>query len=135
MTIIDTSTQERKLTERAMTISKPQMMAGGRPMPIIPQSLEDCYRLAAAVVKAGMTPKDIKTPEQATKIIMRGLEVGLTPFQALDKIALVNGRPTIWGDGALGLVLASGLCEDISERIEGQLQFAPRAVRAGLLLS
>lgn len=103
-----------------VTTIRPQMMAGGRPMPIIPQSLEDCYRLASAVIKAKMTPRGIDTPEQATIIIMRGLEVGLTPFQALDKIALVNGRPTIWGDGALGLVLASGLCEDLTEHIEGQ---------------
>ncbi|WP_245265880.1 recombinase RecT [Bradyrhizobium japonicum] len=51
--------------------------------------------------------------------IMRGMEVGLTPFMALDKIAIVNGRPTIWGDGAIGLVRGSGLCEFIKERIEG----------------
>lgn len=52
--------------------------------------------------------------------IMRGMEVGLTPMMALDKIAIVNGRPTIWGDGALGLVRASGLCEYVKETFEGE---------------
>jgi hypothetical protein len=44
----------------------------------------------------------------------------MTPFMALDKIAIVNGRPTIWGDGAIGLVRGSGLCEWIREKIEGE---------------
>ena len=43
--------------------------------------------------------------------IMHGLEVGLSPLSALQRIAVINGRPTIWGDGALALVKASGLCE------------------------
>jgi hypothetical protein len=51
--------------------------------------------------------------------IMHGLELGLTPMAALQRIAVVNGRPTIWGDGAIGLVRASGLAEYIKEWIEG----------------
>ena len=38
---------------------------------------------------------------------------------AMEKIALINGRPTIWGDGALALVMTNPLFEDIEERIEG----------------
>ncbi|PYE89641.1 hypothetical protein C7477_103149 [Phyllobacterium leguminum] len=51
--------------------------------------------------------------------IMQGMEVGLTPMAALQSIAVVNGRPTIWGDGAIGLVRGSGKLEWIKERIEG----------------
>lgn len=51
--------------------------------------------------------------------ILHGMEVGLSPMQALQRIAVVNGRPTIWGDGALALVQASGLAEEVSERIDG----------------
>jgi hypothetical protein len=51
--------------------------------------------------------------------IMHGLEVGLTPMAALQRIAVVNGRPTIWGDGAMGLVRGSGACEYIRETIAG----------------
>jgi hypothetical protein len=99
---------------------KPALMAGGRMQAIVPQSMEEAYRLAKAIVEARMAPKGIDSPEQIMIIIMRGLEVGMTPFQALDKIALVNGRPTIWGDGAVGLVRASGLCDYLKEWIEGE---------------
>ena len=47
--------------------------------------------------------------------IMHGLEVGLTPMCALQSIAVINGKPTIYGDGAIGLVRGSGLLEWIEE--------------------
>lgn len=99
--------------------ARPQLIAGGRPAAIVPQTMDEAYRMAKAVCLAGMAPKGMDTPEKAMIAIMRGLEVGLTPFQALDKIAVVNGRPTIWGDGAIGLVRGSGICEWIRERIDG----------------
>jgi len=98
---------------------RPQLAVGGKLSPIIPQTMDEAYRLAKAVCMAGMAPRGMDTPEKAMIAIMRGMEVGLTPFQALDKIAVVNGRPTIWGDGAMALVRASGLCEWITEEIEG----------------
>ena len=52
--------------------------------------------------------------------ILHGLEVGLTPMMALQRIAVVNGRPTIWGDGAISLVRASGRCEYVKETIAGE---------------
>lgn len=99
---------------------RPAMVAGGRPQAIVPTTMDDAYRLAKAVCMAGMAPRGMDTPEKAMIAIMRGMEVGLTPFQALDKIAVVNGRPTIWGDGAMALVRGSGICEYVSEDIEGE---------------
>lgn len=100
--------------------SRPVLASGGRIQPIVPQNMEDAYRLAKAVCEAGMAPRGMDKPAQAMIAIMRGLEIGLTPFQALDKIAVVNGRPTIWGDGAMALVRGSGLCEFVNERIDGE---------------
>lgn len=95
------------------------MIAGGRVQAIVPQSMEDAYRLATAICKAQMAPKGLDTPEKAMVAIMHGLEIGLTPMAALQRIAVVNGRPTIWGDGAVGLVRGSGLCEYINESVTG----------------
>jgi hypothetical protein len=61
--------------------------------------------------------------------IMHGLEVGLTPMAALQSIAVVNGMPTIWGDGALGLVQASGLLEDIEETVDAGTDGVPLAAK------
>jgi hypothetical protein len=100
--------------------ARPSLVAGGRPMAIVPQSMDEAYRLGKAICLAGMAPRDMDSAEKCMIAIMRGMEVGLTPMQAVDKIAIVNGRPTIWGDGAIGLVRGSGLCEYVTERIEGE---------------
>ena len=110
--------------------AQPRLASGGKIAAIVPQTMEDAYRLAKAVCMAGMAPKGMDTPEKCMISIMRGLEVGLTPFQALDKIAVVNGRPTIWGDGAMALVRGSGLCEFIRETIEGEGDAAVAICRA-----
>lgn len=104
----------------ALAEPRPQLVAGGKLSAIVPQTMDEAYRMARAVCMAGMAPKGMDTPEKAMIAIMRGMEVGLTPFQALDKIAVVNGRPTIWGDGAMALVRGSGICEFIRETIEGE---------------
>ncbi len=98
---------------------RPSLVSGGRPMAIVPQSMDEAYRLGKAICMSGMAPRGMDTPEKCMIAIMRGMEVGLSPMQALDKIAVVNGRPTIWGDGAMALVRASGVCEGVSERMEG----------------
>jgi hypothetical protein len=100
--------------------ARPNLVTGNRPSAIVPTDMDSAYRLAKAICIAGMAPKGMETPEKCMIAIMRGLEVGLTPFMALDKIAIVNGRPVIWGDGAIGLVRGSGLCEFVKERIEGK---------------
>lgn len=44
----------------------------------------------------------------------------MSPMMAIQSIAVVNGRPTIWGDGALGLVQGSGLYEWHNEWFTGE---------------
>jgi hypothetical protein len=52
--------------------------------------------------------------------IQHGSEVGLSPMQSLQSIAVINGRPTIWGDAALALVQSSPVCEYVREYTEGE---------------
>lgn len=97
---------------------KPPLLTGGKIAAIIPQDFDSAYRIANIIVKSGMAPKSLDTPEKACVAIMHGLELGLTPMAALQSIAVVNGMPTIYGDGLLALVRASGLLEDILETVE-----------------
>jgi hypothetical protein len=97
----------------------PTIHAGGAVRAIVPQDFDSAWRIANAVCKAQMAPRGLDTPEKAMVAIMHGLEVGLTPMNALQSIAVVNGRPTIWGDGALGLVQASGKMSSHKEWFEG----------------
>jgi hypothetical protein len=64
--------------------------------------------------------KDIETPEQAFVRIEAGLELGLTPIWSLTNIMVVNGRPSVWGDALLGLVLNHPDCEDVVETTENE---------------
>lgn len=75
---------------------------------LIPQTLDDVYRLAQAIAKSGLAPQQMRTPEAITVAIMTGLELGLPPMFALNKIAVINGRPTLWGDAIPGILWSRG---------------------------
>jgi hypothetical protein len=64
---------------------------------------------------SGMMPKDITKVEQVFVAVQMGMELGLSAMASVQSIAVINGRPSIWGDAALGLVLASRLCESVHE--------------------
>ena len=92
-----------------------ELVTGAKVRGVVPTSMEEAFRLATAIVASGMAPPDVKTQEGALVIILTGLEVGMPPMQAIQRIALINGRTTIWGDAAIGLVRASGLLDSIKE--------------------
>jgi hypothetical protein len=100
---------------------RPELVAGARPTAIIPRSMDEAYRLAKAIVLSGTAPKGVTTPEACMIAIMHGLEIGLPPLAALQRISVINGRPTLWGDAAIGLVRGSGLCEYVEEHIDGEV--------------
>ena len=113
-----TKTDEPTETGTALVERRP-ILAGGSIKAIIPQSFGDICRLAAVIAESGLAPKDFKTPQAISIAIMHGMEIGLPPMQALQRIAVINGRPCLWGDAALALVRASGLCEYIKEWSDG----------------
>ncbi len=101
--------------------TRPKLAAGSAVQAIIPTNIEQAHRLAVAIREADMAPKSYDRNENRIMVgIMHGMEVGLPPMAALQSIAVINGMPCIWGDGALGLVLGSGLVEDMSETTEGK---------------
>lgn len=74
--------------------------------------------IAAYVIllhNAGLLPiVDSKTnrqmePRVAVGNILSGMQIGLTPWQSILCMANVNGKPSVYGDALVGLVLASGL--------------------------
>lgn len=83
-------------------------------------NLDDLWRFSTALAKSGLAPKGIQTPEAITIAIQMGMELGMTPMAAIQNIAVVNGRPSIYGDAALAVVRASGQLETYSETYEGE---------------
>ena len=77
------------------------------------------WEFASCAVKAGIVPKGLSKPEQVLVALQAGAEAGLTPMQSLSNIAVINGRPSLWGDAVVALVRRSGWCEYIHESISG----------------
>ena len=83
-------------------------------------TFDDAFRFASMVAKSDFAPKDFKgKPESCLLAIQHGAEIGLSPMQSLQNIACINGRPAIWGDAALAVVMASAVCEYVREHLEG----------------
>jgi hypothetical protein len=69
-----------------------------------PVTVKDGMDLAQWIAKSDLAPRDYKDKPQNVLIAMQmGLEVGLSPMQSIQNIAVINGRPSIWGDSMLAL--------------------------------
>jgi hypothetical protein len=79
------------------------------------RTIDEVFRFAEAVHQSRLAPKQFDSPQAILVAIQHGLEIGLKPMQALQSIAVINGRPCIWGDGALALVVSKPDFEDIEE--------------------
>ena len=101
--------------ETTVAVARPQPLAGIQPTAIVPRSMDELGRMAAMIYKSRLAPKGLESPEAIGAAVMMGLEVGLSPMQAIQNIAVINGRPCVWGDAAIGLVRASGLLADFRE--------------------
>ena len=104
--------------ELSLPIPRPEFAAGAAVQPIIPRNIEDVHRLARMVVESGLAPRGIDTVPKVMLVIMAGAEVGMPPMQSLQSIALINGRPSLFGDGLLAVVRKRGLLEEIKESIK-----------------
>src|SRR3990167_256651 len=57
-------------------------------------------------------------PGDIMACLLMGQMVGLNPIQALQGIAVINGKPSLYGDAALAVVRSHPDFADITERIE-----------------
>lgn len=96
--------------------SKAPMLAGQHGIEL--RDLSSLWRFAQMVAASGLAPKGMEKPEAVAVAIQLGLELGLPPMAALQNIAVINGRPGVFGDAALAIVRASGQLEDFDEWYE-----------------
>jgi hypothetical protein len=70
-----------------------------------PASLNEAMEMANMLSGSQMVPKCYQNRPQDTLVaMMMGSELGLNPIQALQNIAVINGKPAIYGDALLALV-------------------------------
>jgi hypothetical protein len=83
-------------------------------------TMADAMAFAKLVAPTEFAPKGMAKWESCLLAIQHGAEIGLSPMQSLQSIAVINGRPSIWGDAALAVCMASPLCEWVRETIDGE---------------
>lgn len=97
-----------------------EMSTQSQPKGLALQTMADAMSFGKMVADSEFAPKDFRgKPASCVLAIQAGAEIGLSPMQALQSIAVVNGRPSIFGDAALAVVKASPVCEYVTESIEG----------------
>lgn len=101
-----------------ITTTEGQALAAPRGMgfDLSPQTFEQAVKFSHMLADSDLVPKDFRgKPGNCLIAIQWGAEIGLKPLQALQNIAPINGRPSLWGDAMLALVRSSPLCESVVE--------------------
>lgn len=115
------------------------MQSGGKVKAIVPQNIEEAFRMADAIFMSGMFPESyaadserrtgrqmlggpdrVATTSRIMVGIQKAMEVGLPPISGLSAIYIVNNRPTIYGDGIPALLYSSGKVTKFKEWSEGE---------------
>lgn len=87
-------------------------------------SIQQAMDFAKLIADSDLAPKDYKgKPGNVIIAIQMGAEVGLKPLQAIQNIAVINGRPCIWGDAMIALVQNHPLCEYIHEELKNDIAY------------
>ena len=97
------------------TAAPKPMTSGGALAAFVPQTSEQLIKLSEVLARSGdMVPKAFQgNPPMIAAAMMRGMEVGLNPMQALSSIAVINGRAVLWGDALPALVQRAGHTIDV----------------------
>lgn len=78
----------------------------GESFSLEPKSLQEAMQYADIIAKSDLVPKDFRgKPGNVLVAVQMGAELGLKPLQAIQNIAVVNGRPSVWGDALLAVCM------------------------------
>ena len=72
---------------------------------LAPQNMTEAMDFSKMLASSQMVPKQYqRKPQDILVAVQWGYELGLQPLQALQNIAIINGKPSVYGDAALALV-------------------------------
>lgn len=83
---------------------------------LTPSNLKEAMEYATIIANSTMVPKAYQgKPGDILVAVQMGAELGLKPIQALQNIAVINSKPSVYGDALLALVQVHPSFEDIKE--------------------
>ena len=88
---------------------------------LIPTDVDQAIRISEMFAKSDLVPDSYKNkPANIFLAVSAGASLGLAPFQAMQNIAVINGKPSVWGDALLAMVRNDKRCLSVKESIEGE---------------
>lgn len=88
-------------------------------------SLDTYMQLADKLSKSGLVPEAYRgNPNNILVAIQWGMEIGLTPMRSLQSIAIIKGKPSIYGDELLGLVKSHPAFRGCEEKLDEKTMVA-----------
>ena len=86
----------------------------------ITAALPEALAAGKVIIDSGFGPKDCKGPASIVVAVAMGARLGLDPFTAIHGIAVVNGRPSLFGDALLAVCQNHPGWEDFVEEWTGK---------------
>ena len=85
-----------------------------------PATMGEAMEFSKMLAESSMVPRAYQgKPQDIMVCVQWGYELGLAPMQALQNIAVINGKPSVYGDAMMALVQASAVCDGVDESFEG----------------
>lgn len=108
-----------------------QVVSQKQSFSLAPKDFEQALKFSEMMSKSNLVPKEfVGNAGNIMVAVQWGMELGLQPMQAMQNIAVINGRPSLWGDSVMALARSSSLCEYIIEDDNGETATC-RAKRKG----
>ena len=84
-----------------------------------PNSFDELTRFAEMVSRTQAIPQAYQgKPDDIVATVIMGADLGLSPMQSLQNIAVIRGKPTVWGDGLLAVCQSHPNFAGITEWLE-----------------
>jgi len=92
---------------------------------LTPKTLDEAMKYSQMLANSSLVPKNYQGKAGDILIaVQMGIELGLKPIQSLQNIAVINGKPCIYGDVLMSLTKIHPEFEDIKEHFDEKLQAA-----------
>lgn len=85
-----------------------------------PRSMSEAKELAQMIASTKLIPANFQgKPNEVLVAMMWSSNLGVPALQGIQGIAVINGKPAIYGDLAIAVVRKSGKCKYVKESVEG----------------
>ncbi len=89
---------------------------------LTPSNMDEAFEFAKVMASSQMCPKNFQgKPADIVVAVQWASEVGLAPFAALQSMAVINGKPSLYGDGLLALITGHPEYHHLEEKLEGDV--------------